>query len=197
MKKSIRNKIAIMLALFGTIGQKTYANKLGYAIAGVATMGMIGMAGLCSFFYGKAKKAKDENNKKKYQESFGDGQHDIIVNRPSRNPNVDDLLKNKIKNILDNGNLNESKPSLNALRRFYNQACCNNGRYQFDDENVSEKDAVSIAKYDFDDDSDDPTAGTIYKFILENDKQVKVQWFKFEVGKGQKMVNESLVTLSE
>lgn len=170
MKKSIRNKIAIMLALFGTIGQKTYANKLGYAIAGVATMGMIGMAGLCSFFYGKA---KDENNKKKYQESSGDGQHDIIVNRPSKNPNSDDLLKNKIKNILDNGVANETE-NYNNLKKVFDAAYSNHSSFWNFDDDVQTENSVSIVRCKFDE-NDNITETITYKFILENEKQVRVQ----------------------
>jgi len=68
MRKSIKNKIAIMLALFGTVSQKTYANNYtGWIVGGVTALGLglgIGISG----YYLFGGKSKDENNKVKSQE---------------------------------------------------------------------------------------------------------------------------------
>jgi len=134
-------------------------------------------------------------------EYMGHKQVSMTVSRPSRNPNQDDPLKNKIKSILDNWELANNKgDNLDKLKRFYNQAYNNNGRYQFDDKNVSEKNAVSIAKYDFDvEDNDDPEVvlKTTYKFILESDERVKIKRLKFiTASKEEKVEYENVVQVS-
>lgn len=177
-----------MLALFGTIGQKTYANKLGYAIAGVAAMGMIGIGGWYLFLYGKA---KDENNKNKYQESSGDGQRDIIVNRPSRNPNSDDPLKNKIKNILDS---NKTKNSDN-FKKIFDAAYNNHSSFWSFDDNVQTKNCASVVHCNFDD-SGNVTKTITYKFVLlEDEKQVNVRKIVSEINKKEKIDFECVVKI--
>ncbi|MBO6126518.1 MAG: hypothetical protein J6P21_00745 [Clostridia bacterium] len=298
MRKSIKNKIAIMLALFGAVSQKTHANNYtGWIVGGVTALGLglgIGISG----YYLFGGKSKDENNKVKSQEQqnleqsikdfldslpkdnkrlpsylvfdnpigdvgkvgcfwaaedifkqyvlkhsggkcvssqedlnnnkllimdpagrtdvfvlenkfklkiqlaeyMGHKQVSMTVSRPSRNPNQDDPLKNKIKSILDNGELANNKgDNLDKLKRFYNQAYDNNGYYQFD-ENVLEKNAVAIVKYDFDvEDNDDPEVvlKTTYKFILESDERVKIKRLKFiTASKEEKVEYENVVQVS-
>ena len=123
-------------------------------------------------------------------------QFNIMVSKPSRNPNKDDPLKNKIKNILDNGKLIDSKVfDFKKLKCVYDTAYNNNGFYQFD-ESISEKSAVSVVQCWFSEDGETVTKKVTYKFILDNDKQVRIQKFIFEAGKEEKMDCEGIITVS-
>lgn len=123
-------------------------------------------------------------------------QFNIIVSKPSRNPNKDDPLKNKIKNVLDNGELINSKVfDFKKLKYVYDMAYNNNGFYQFD-ESIPEKSAVSVARWCRDKDDGPVTKKVTYKFILDNDKQVRIQKFIFEAGKEEKMDCEGIITAS-
>lgn len=295
MKKSIKNKIAIMLALFGIINPKTKAVSkaqiAGYCAVSTVVLGVLGTLGYCllggksnddnnkgksqqqenleqsisdfldslpkddkklsnylttnntsedkaSFFnssksvfnnylnreagYACISSEQDIRNNKliikhfdktnififenginlKIQQNYMQGginkKFDITISKPSRNPNNDDPLKNKIKNILDNGKLIGNKAfNLDLLKHVYNIAYNNNGHYQFD-ESISEKSTVSIICCWFNEEDEEDAAiirKVTYKFILKNDKQVGIQKFIFETDNGERKEYEGVVTV--
>lgn len=293
MKKSIKNKIAIMLALFGIMNPKTKAVSkaqiAGYCAVSAVVLGVLGIGSYCLF----GGKSNDDNNKSKSQEQenleqsisdfldslpkddkklsnyltikdvsggekasffnssksvfnnylnreacyacisseqdirnnkliikhfdrtdifiFENGinlkiqqnymqgginkKFNIIVTKPSRNPNKDDPLKNKIKNILDNGKLiNDKVFCLGNLKLIYDTAYNNNGFYQFD-ESISENSTVSIIRCWFNEYNETIIKKVTYKFILENDKQVKIQKFILEADKRERKDCENVVAV--
>ena len=66
------------------------------------------------------------------------------------------------------------------------------GFYQFE-ESISEKNTVSVVQCCFSKDGETVTKKVTYKFILDNDKQVRIQKFIFEANKGERMDRESVI----
>ena len=175
MRKSIKNKIAIMLALFGTVSQKTYANNYtGWIVGGVTSLGLglgIGIGG-CYLFGGKS---KDENNKVKSRE-----QQDL---EESIRDFLDSLPKDdkKLSSYLITNNVSDKQKcacfdiSRMVFDNYLNNRVgreCNN---KFGYECVSSEQDIKNSKLIIQHFGMKDTLNETDTFILENERTLKIQ----------------------